>query len=69
MSIARSLSDTGDTSSSDIQSSGQDSHNTEQASDIESDGQNGGQTPNLDAVTALLSGLTGQSQAEGTGHW
>lgn len=59
MSIARSLSDAGDTADSD----GQDAQ-VAPSSDQEPDGDAGGQTPNSEAVAALLSGLTGQPRTE-----
>lgn len=60
MSIARSLSDTGDTAASD----GQDDRAAESPSHTDSDEDAGGQTPNSEAVAALLAGLTGQPHAE-----
>ena len=59
MSIARSLSDTGDAADSD----GQDAQPAPSSGE-EPDGDTGGQTPNSEAVAALLSGLTGQPKAE-----
>ena len=59
MSIARSLSDAGDTADSD----GQDAQ-VAPSSDEKPDGDAGGQTPNSEAVAALLSGLTGQPRVE-----
>ena len=64
MSIARSLSDAGD-SAGDAQRSGQDAQAAEQSSSGAHDGDAGGQAPDSDAVAALLSGLTGQSSPEG----
>lgn len=59
MSIARSLSDSGDTQDSD----GQDAQAVPSSSE-DSDGDTGGQAPNSEAVAALLSGLTGQPKTE-----
>ena len=59
MSIARSLSDTGDAANSD----GQDAQ-AAPASGEEPDGDMGGQASNSEAVAALLSGLTGQPRTE-----
>ena len=59
MSIARSLSDSGDTKDSD----GQDAQAVPSSSE-DSDGDTGGQAPNSEAVAALLSGLTGQPRTE-----
>lgn len=64
MSIARSLSDAGDTAG-DAQGSGQDAQAAEQSSSGAHDGDAGGQAPDSDAVAALLSGLNGQSSPEG----
>ena len=64
MSIARSLSDTGDTAASDGQNDGQDDRAAKSPSHTDSDEDAGGQTPNSEAVAALLAGLTGQPQAE-----
>ena len=52
MSIARSLSDTGDTAASD----GQDDRAAESPSHTDTDEDAGGQTPNSEAVAALLAG-------------
>ena len=64
MSIARSLSDTGDTAASDGQNDEQNNRAAEPPSHTAPDEDAGGQTPNSAAVAALLAGLTGQPQAE-----
>lgn len=63
MSIARSLSDAGDAADSDAHSGGEDTQAVPSSGE-EPDGDAGGQTPNSEAVAALLSGLTGQPRTE-----
>lgn len=56
MSIARSLSDTGDTAASDGQNDEQNNRAAEPPSHTAPDEDAGGQTPNSAAVAALLAG-------------
>ncbi|MEQ2442210.1 hypothetical protein WMO64_01855 [Pseudoflavonifractor sp. CLA-AP-H29] len=64
MSIARSLSDAGDTAGSEAQSGDREDRETEHDSPVGSGEKSGGQ-PDSDAVAALLAGLTGQASDSG----